>query len=245
MKTTFFLLTLFFTATAYADQLDGYYISKAGDTVKGKIDVPIEAKTVNLKTTKAPAFEKLNFEIKFAKDGGKFKKIDREDIKSFSFVYNGKNYHFETWNVKANKQLYLIPATGDVAPDGIYFIYRSEEGALPIYSLYQKVQATDNRPYVFTGPPGTDTRTSGEKMTTRTDGIDNRPASEREKLKADFIFKHPTKGFIYISDIYPMTMKLADAIKYLELDEEFTKALTSKDNNLLEIVRKYNSWKAK
>lgn len=130
-------------------------------------------------------------------------------------------------------------------PDGIYFIYRNQDGTFPIYFLDQKVEKSDDRPFVFTGPPGTDKRTAGEKAITKTNGIDNRSASEREKVKRDFIFKHPTKGFIYISEKHPMTMKLSAAIKYLELEEEFIKTLTNKDTDLMEIVIKYNDWKAK
>lgn len=61
--------------------------------------------------------------------------------------------------------------------------------------------------------------------------------------KRDIIFKHPAKGFIYISDQYPMKMKMAEALEFLELETEFIKTLTKKDD-LLEVVKKYNKWKA-
>ncbi|MBK9382093.1 MAG: hypothetical protein IPN39_12295 [Chitinophagaceae bacterium] len=133
-------------------------------------------------------------------------------------MYNDHHYDFVTWDVAANKQLYRVPATGDVVPDGGYFILRSVEGARPICSLFQEIEMSK--------------RNSGRK---EYDG---------NATKRDIIFKHPTRGFLYISNQYPLMMKLPDALQYLELEEAFIKTLNKKDN-LFDIVKKYNAWKLK
>lgn len=237
------LLTFFWSALLFAQETDGYYINKTGDTIRGKIQVPIKPKlkigassqraSDRLKDdvpneSKDIDYRKFTFDFKFSENGEKFKKIDRLKVKGFGFLYDGHQYNFVTWDVTANKQLYLIPATGDVAPDGVYFILRSINGSFPIYSLFQEIEMTkktwDNR----SGP--------------------TQPAIRRDydgnSTKRDIVFRHATKGFIYISNQYPLMMKFPEALKYLELEEEFVKSLSKKDD-LLEVVKKYNEWKSK
>ena len=232
-RTVLFLLTFFVGILVFAQEADGYYLNKTGDTIRGKIQVPLKPKLkIGASSQSDPDplrddvpgeskeidYSKLTFDFKFSEDGNKFKKIDRLKVKGFGFVYNDHHYDFVTWDVAANKQLYLVPATGDVVPDGVYFILRSMEGALPIYSLFQEIEMTK--------------RNSGRK---EYDG---------NATKRDIIFKHPTRGFLYISNQYPLKMKLPDALQYLELEEAFIKTLNKKDN-LFEIVKKYNEWKVK
>jgi len=217
------LLTFFISTLAVAQETDGYYLNKTGDTIRGKVQVPLHTAPHPLRPpaptqSKEIDYSKLTFDFKFSEDGNKFKKIDRLKVKGFGFVYNDHHYDFVTWDVAANKQLYLVPATGDVVPDGVYFILRSVEGALPIYSLFQEIEMSK--------------RNSGRK---EYDG---------NATKRDIIFKHPIRGFIYISNQYPMMMKLPDALQYLELEEAFIRTLNKKDN-LFEIVKKYNAWKVK
>lgn len=227
----FFFLSSLISLHIIAQDATGYLINKNGDTIIGKVLVPIKTKVKigassqgdwdPLKDqvpfeSKEIEFSKLTFEFKFAEDGLKFKKIDRLKVKGFGFVFNGQPYHFISWDVSANKQLFLIPATGNVVPDGVYFILHSVSGALPIYSLFQEIEASR--------------RNSGTK---EYDG---------QIIKRDLVFHHPTKGFIYISDQYPLLMKIPDVIKYLSLEDSFAQTLTKKES-LFEIVVKYNQWK--
>lgn len=228
------LLALFFSTGLFAVETDGYYINKSGDTIRGKVQIPLKPK-LKIGASSQSGFDplrddvpdesreieysKLTFDFKFSETGDKFKKIDRLKVRGFGFTYGGHQYDFTTWDVTANKQLYLIPATGDVAPDGVYFILLSIKGALPVYSLFQDIEMSKRT------SPG-------------------RKEYDGNATKRDIIFKHPKKGFIYISNQYPMIMKLQDACKYLELEEEFIKVL-GKVDNLLEVVKKYNSWKSR
>ena len=242
MKTTLFLLLTFCCLQSSIAQLaDGYYINKTGDTIRDKIEIPLKPKVklgassqtnadplqglVDSESTKID-FTKLTFDFKFSENNSKAKKFDRLKVKGFGFNYEGVQYDFTSWDVTSNKQIFLIPATGDVAPDGVYFILRSVEGRLPIYSLFQEVEMTkrklDNRPDLF-----------AERYDKQSDGW---------ATKRDVIFKHPSKGFIYISDQYPLKMKFADALAYLEFENDFVKTL-SKNDNLLDAVKKYNKWK--
>ena len=232
-NTVLCLLTFFISGLVVAQETEGYYLNNTGDTIRGKVQVPLKPKLkIGASSQSDPDplredvpneskeidYSKLTFDFKFSEDGTKFKKIDRLKVKGFGFVYNDHHYDFVTWDVAANKQLYLVPATGDVVPDGVYFILRSVEGALPIYSLFQEIEMSK--------------RNSGRK---EYDG---------NATKRDIIFKHPTRGFLYISNQYPLMMKLPDALQYLELEEAFIKTLNKKDN-LFDIVKKYNAWKLK
>lgn len=231
-KTLLSLLTFFWCTLLFSQETEGYYINKMGDTIRGKVHIPIKPKLKigassqgdpdplrddTPHESKEIDYCKLTFDFKFSEDGNKFKKIDRLKTKGFGFVYGGQPYDFTTWDVAANKQLYLIPATGDVVPDGVYFILCSIKGSLPIYSLFQEIE-----------------------MLKRNSG---RNEYDGNATKRDIIFKHPRKGFIYISNQYPLLMKLPDALKYLELEEEFIKTLNKKEN-LFDVVKKYNEWKA-
>jgi hypothetical protein len=233
MKLILILLHLvIFSLLAVAQEADGYYINKNGDTLRGKIQVPLKPKLKLGASSQQTAdrirddvpdeskeieFAKLAFDFRFSSNGEKSKKIDRLKVKGFGFVYEGKAYDFITWDVSANKQLYLIPATGNVAPDGVYFILLSIKGVFPIYSLFQEVEMERRLP--------------------------GRREYDGNATKRDLIFKHPSKGYIYISDQYPMKMKMAEALEYLELETDFLKTLTKKDD-LLEVIKKYNKWKA-
>lgn len=132
-----FLLLQTVSIVAVAQEADGYYINKSGDTLRGKIQVPLKPKLKLGASSQQTAdrirdevsdeskeieFSKLAFDFRFSVNGEKAKKIDRLKVKGFGFVYEGKSYDFITWDVSANKQLYLIPATGNVVPDGVYFI---------------------------------------------------------------------------------------------------------------------------
>ena len=88
------------------------------------------------------------------------------------------------------------------------------EGGLPSYFLIQEIEMSK--------------RNSGRK---EYDG---------NATKRDIIFKHPTRGFLYISNQYPLMMKLPDALQYLELEEAFIKTLNKKDN-LFDIVKSESS----
>lgn len=234
MVKTFFLLLNLMTISmlAVAQEAEGYYINKNGDTLRGKIQVPIKPKVKLGASSQQTAdrireevtdeskeieFSKLTFDFRFSSNGEKAKKIDRLKVKRFGFVYDGKPYDFITWDAAANKQLYLIPATGDVAPDGVYFILLSIKGTFPVYSLFQDIEMERRLP--------------------------GRREYDGNATKRDIIFKHPTKGYIYISDQYPMKMKMPEALEYLELEAEFITTLSKKDD-LLEVVMKYNKWKA-
>lgn len=227
------LLALMWTTLLFSQEAEGYYINKAGDSIRGKVQVPIKPKLkIGASSQGNPDplrdetpleskeidYSKLTFDFKFSEDGNKFKKIDRLKVKGFGFTYGGHTYDFSSWDVAANRQIYLIPATGDVVPDGVYFILCSIKGALPLYSLFQEVEMSK--------------RNSGQR---EYDG---------NATKRDIVFKHPTKGFIYISNQYPLLMKPAEALKYLELEEAFIQTLNKKEN-MLDIVKKYNAWKAK
>lgn len=231
-KAVISLMALIWCNLLFSQEAEGYYINKTGDTIRGKVQIPIiprlkigastqegfdPLKEETLYESKEIDYSKLTFDFRFSEGGGKFKKIDRLKVKGFGFVYSGQAYDFVTWDVASNKQLYLIPSTGDVAPDGVYFILCSVKGPLPIYSLFQEVEMTK--------------RNSGRR---EYDG---------QATKRDIIFKHPKRGFIYISNQYPLMMKLADALKYLEFEEEFIKTL-NKEKNLFEVVKKYNKWKS-
>ena len=63
-----------------------------------------------------------------------------------------------------------------------------------------------------------------------------------EATKRDIVFEHPHKGFIYISDRYPLLKKFSSVLQYLELEEDFVSTL-DKHDNLLDVVLKYNKWK--
>jgi hypothetical protein len=205
-----------------AQTAPGYYINAKGDSIAGSISIPLKADMIQL--------HKMTFDFQIAVAGQKAKKVDRLVAKGFGFVYAGKTYTFETWDVTANKQLYLISPMGAVAPDGVYFILKTEEGALPTYSLFQQVEDSKK----MLNDPGT---TPGYMPAYRTE-------FNGYKVKRDIIIKHPSKGFIYLADKYPPLMKLPEMIQYLELEPAFTVTLTKKENDLLEVVNKYNSWKA-
>ena len=240
-KITFIVLTILLSIGVFGQETDGYYITKTGDTIWGKIKIPIEPKlklAASSQTLHDPLkdeaideakdieYSKLTFDFKFSDSGEKFKKIDRLKVKGFGFAYEGHQYDFVTWDVTANKQLYLIPATGDVAPDGVYFILRSVNGQLPIYSLFQEIEMTKKTWDNGAGP----------------DKPAIRKTYDGNATKRDIIFKHPTKGFIYISNQYPLKMKFSAALEYLELEEEFIMTVAKKDN-LFDVVKKYNKWK--
>ncbi len=180
----------------------------------------------SLKESQKINYSNLTFDFKFAETGGKYKKIDRLKTKGFGFFHEGHQYDFEVWDVSSNKQLYLIPATGDVPPDGVYFILHSVEGYFQIYSLFQDVELLtsnwDNSPNA--GKPGI------------------KKDYYRDAIKRDIIFKHPIKGYVYISDQYPLKMKFAEALEYLELEDEFIETL-KKTDLLLDVIKKYNTWK--
>lgn len=233
MKSLFIYLSLLTVYTAsIAQEADGYYINKNGDTLRGKIQVPLKPKLKLGASSQQTAdrirdevtdeskeieFSKLTFNFWFSQNNEKARKIDRLKVKGFGFVYEGRPYDFITWDASANKQLYLIPATGNVAPDGVYFILLSIKGVLPVYSLFQDVEMERRLP--------------------------GRREYDGNATKREIIFKHPAKGLIYISDQYPMKMKMAEALEYLGLEAGFIKTLTKKDD-LLEVVKKYNKWKA-
>lgn len=247
----FFIFSIFIGTSAFAVETEGYYIAKNGDTIKGKIEIRIKPKPRNALfggTIKPPFpdllkddvpneseiidYSSLAFDFKFSENGEKLKKIDRLKVKGFGFVYEGQHYNFETWDVTANKQIYLMSALGDVAPDGVYFILRSIDGALPIYSLFQEVDVWKKKG-----------QTIEEKLQNKPQEATIFKERAGEATKRDIIFKHPTKGFIYISDKYPLIMKFSAALKYLEFEEEFVATLSKKDN-LLDVVKKYNAWKS-
>ncbi|MBI5371126.1 MAG: hypothetical protein HZA79_03755 [Sphingobacteriales bacterium] len=234
MKKTCLILLLSFLSTSaiMAQESDGYYISKKGDTIRGKIQIPLKPKLKAGASSgqnydplggKVPdestaiEYSKLTFDFKFSEDGTKFKKMDRLKVKGFGFLYNGHAYDFISWDVTANKQLYLIPATGDVAPDGVYFILRSLNGALPVYSLFQEIEVTKKN--------------------------NGRNEYDGNATKRDIVFEHPLKGYIYISDQYPLLLKLPETLKYLQLEEAFIKTLDKKET-LFTVVMKYNEWRA-
>ena len=245
MKKLFFtLLTLITTTTINAQVFDGYYISKSGDTTRGKVQVPKgkpviigpsftlrgrstapdPLKNESLQESKNINYGQLTFDFKFSEADAKFKKIDRLKVKGFGFTYEGVAYDYITWDITANKQIFLVTSLGDVDPHGVYFIKRSLKEQWPIYSLFQENELTretvDNRP----GMPAYKTEYAGVGT------------------RRNIIFEHPTKGFIYISNQYPLKMKFAEALKYLELEEEFIKTL-DKTDRIFEVVMKYNLWK--
>lgn len=244
----FIILTLFCIKISSAQVADGYFINKSGDTIRGKIEIPFKKeafivgssstgmgtspaivpdplKNDSLKESKQINYSKLTFDFKFQEETGKYNKIDRLKVKGFGFFYEGHQYDYTTWDVTVNKQLYLMPVTGDVVPDGIYFILRSTNNYFPIYSLFQDVellkQTWDTRP----GTPSV------------------KKELYRNAIKRDIIIKHPTKGFIYISSQYPLMMKYSEILKYLELEDDFTKTISKKDI-VWDIIKKYNSWKS-
>ena len=240
-KIIFACLAILCGQLVVAQQADGYYINKSGDTIRGKVAIPLKPRVklgASSQTLPDPLegnvpweskdieFSNLTFDFRFSEGAGKPKKIDRLKVKGFGFAYNGAQYDFITWDVTSNKQIYLIPASGDVAPDGVYFILRSMEGAFPVYSLFQEVEMTtrklDDRPEPLVG-----------RYEKKWDGY---------AMKRDIVFRHPSKGFIYISDQYPLKMKFADALAYLELENDFIKTLSGQDK-LLDVVKKYNKWK--
>lgn len=223
MKSVIIALCIFlFSLNAFAENVDGYYINKTADTVKGKLDIPIKSKVVK--------FDKLTFDFKFSSGDGKFKKIDRLDVKGFGFVYEGKSYDFVTWDVKANQQIYYISALGDVAPDGVYFILRTGEKYYPIYSLFQLVEEN--------------IRVLKDPVRESSVGGSYRNEFNGNRVKRDVIIKHPTKGFLLIYGGLPR-MKLPELFTFLGMEEAFTNTLSKKDKDLLEIIGKYNEWKAK
>ena len=232
------LLCLF----SFGQDVDGYYIKKTGDTIRGKVKLPLLPKlklgassqiTIDplakeaVKEAKEIDYAKLTFDFRFSQGGEKHEKIDRLKVKGFGFYYEGHQYDFISWDVTANKQMYLIPATGDVAPDGVYFILRSIEGAWPVYSLFQEVEMT--------------------KKSWNNNGGPSSPAINKSydgnALKRDVIFEHPTKGLLYISDQYPLLMKQAQVPQFLQLEQAFMQTLSSKET-MLDIVKKYNVWAA-
>lgn len=239
----FFLLAFLWLTGTSAQDADGYYVSKTGDTIRGKIKIPVKPKmkigassqllTDPLKD-KVPNesnkidYSKLTFDIKFAEADSKYKKIDRLKVRGFGFIYEGNHYDFETWDVSATKQIYVMSPFGDVASNGVYFILKSINGAYPVYSLFQEVEMTK------VNNPGTRQPTIGPANTRMSDGY----ASKR-----DIVFKHPTRGYLYISDQYPLTMKIPELVKYLGVEEAFIKTLTNRES-VFDIVMKYNNWKS-
>ncbi|HSV11037.1 MAG TPA: hypothetical protein VLI68_09725 [Hanamia sp.] len=248
MKNILFLILFILVGTsAFAVETEGYFITKKGDTIRGKIQVPLIKKiTIGASSqfifdplkddlpdeSKDIDYTELTFDFKFSENEGKFKKIDRLKVKGFGFIYKERHYDFETWDITANKQIYLIPSTGDVAPDGVYFILRSVDGALPIYSLFQKKEMSKKM----------DANKSRENETNPSRPF-NYKEYDGEATKRDIIFEHPDKGLIYISNQYPLLMKFPAALKYLEFEEEFISGL-GKHDNLLDVVKKYNKWKS-
>lgn len=235
MKNFYMAILLILTGSfAKAQNADGYYITKTNDTIRGKIEVPLHPKikigassqiTYDplgddvTKESKEINFSKLTFDFRFSEDGSKFKKIDRLKVKGFGFLYKNQAFDFVTWDVTTNKQIYMMPATGDVAPDGVYFILRTVNGALPLYSLFQEIEMqkrTNPGPKVY-------------------DGV---------ATKRDIIIQHPSKGFIYVSDQYPMRMKLSDALNYLDIENEFIRQMDQKEP-FITMIKKYNNWKLK
>lgn len=230
------LVTIFFTYSVFtlsAQEASGYYITKSGDTVTGTIQVPLLPKIkiggssqskfdplYNMPTgeTTEINYSALTFDFRFTEDGKKYKKIDRLKVKGFGFTFQNHAYDYITWDVHANKQIYLMPATADVAPNGVYFILRSLPGAYPIYSLFQEIEM--NR------------RVSPDKK--EYDG---------NAMKRDIIFEHPTRGLLYISNQYPLIMKPAQLYKYLEMDSDFIASINEKIT-MLELIQRYNQWKA-
>lgn len=241
MKTIILAALIFLTSNLHAQDADGYYINKSGDTVRGKVSIPMHKKlkwNASSQTNEDPLkddvtneaaeidYSSLTFDFKFSEGDNKPKKIDRLKVLGFGFTYKDRQYDFVTWDVSANKQIYFIQPTGNVVADGVYFILRSIDGAFPIYSLFQEVEMykrkTDNRPEM-----------GYERYDKKPDGY---------ATKRDVIFEHPTKGMLYISDQYPLRMKFAQTLEYLELEDEFIKKV-GKHDEMLEVVRKYNKWK--
>jgi hypothetical protein len=246
-----FILSMLLLAThsiIHAQDFDGYYIQKSGDTIRGKVQVPkgnlrfinatnetmgsvtgkdrLGAQTLD--ESKKIDYSKLTFDIKFSENDGKPKKIDRLTVKGFGFIYENRPYDFITWDIKANKQIFITTALGDVDPNGVYFILRSINAAWTIYSLFQSFQVY-NKSWNNSSAPGV------SAIKKDFDGA---------ATKRDIIFEHPTKGLLYISNQYPLKMKFAETLKFLELEEEFIQTLDKKDN-ILDVVLKYNSWKQK
>lgn len=239
MKLLLIIFAVFHGLTLFSQSAPGYYITKTGDTIRGQINVPLIKKGKNepryltsmdklrddstneLKTIDYPEFM---FDFKFSADGKDFKKYDRLEVKGFGFSYENHDYNFITWDVKANKQIFLIPVTGDVQPNGVYFILRSMDGAIPVYSMFweqmQYSETVDNRPF---GPP-----------------VKKDPTGLVRKR--ELIFQSPHKGLLYMSDRYPMIIKQSELYEYLELEPEFVQTLKKKEG-MLNIVRKYNAWK--
>jgi hypothetical protein len=116
----------------------------------------------------------------------------------------------------------------DVASNGAYFILKSIEGAYPVYSLFQEVEMSKSTAL------GTRQPTVGPAYNKTADGY---------APKRDIIFKHPSKGYIYISDQAPLLLKIPELLMFLELEDAFIKTLTNKES-VLSIVLKYNKWKS-
>jgi hypothetical protein len=180
-----------------------------------------EDSTNELKTIDYP---KLLFDFKFSEDGKEFKKYDRLDVKGFGFTYENHDYNFITWDVKANKQLYLMSGAGDIPPNGVYFILRSLEGQIPIYSMFWEKEQF-RRTY-----------------NSSSYSVFKDKESQGFLRKREIIFDHPTRGFLYMSTQYPMIIKRSQLYDYLELEPEFTITLKKRED-ILSIVKKYNEWK--
>ncbi|MBK9382094.1 MAG: hypothetical protein IPN39_12300 [Chitinophagaceae bacterium] len=83
------LLTFFISTLVVAQETDGYYLNKTGDTIRGKVQVPLKPKLkIGASSQSDPDplredvpneskeidYSKLTFDFKFSEDGTKFKR---------------------------------------------------------------------------------------------------------------------------------------------------------------------------
>jgi hypothetical protein len=222
------ILLVFGCIHLYAEAVPGYIIQLNGDTIKGKIDILIvkEKDRTFCPQCGGVRLDKLTFDIRFAKEGQDYSKIDCQKLKGFGFNYAGKDHNFEVFNVKANQQISPIFPDGTVVPDGIYFIRREEEDSIPFYGLYLE----DDRDYTIKPSP----------VQPKAQDVN----IGQRRIEKYLVVKHPTKGMLYISRGLDIPKKqVAKFCKYLNFEEAFITKLEDRKYLVEELFRKYNDWK--
>lgn len=215
-----FVLAFFITSLAKALDCEGYIIKTSGDTVKGKVDVPMAKALLD---KKGVDFGAMWDEVKFAEGTDKSKKMKAGNIIGFGFMYENQWHHFEVLDMQKNSGKKAPKIMGKMFNDFVFFVERIYDGALPVYKQHWNAEKTKK-----------DAGFGGERVT-------------GYEANADLYVKNAEYGFV---EIAPTTIggnkKLKDFLKkYLKLEDEFLATVNDKAKftDAEDILKRYNDWK--
>ncbi len=221
MKGIFLLLGLSLSLLLRAGDEEGYIIRAAGDTVRGRVDVPFFKEGLKKKQMDLAEFERS---VRFSTDGKDFSAYRAGEIKGFGFNYEGGWFHFVVLDFRVNTWKKDRDESGRKYKDAVLFIHRFAEGAVPVYKHYFKYESST-------------TSIGGGGMNT----------TRETKRVEDVFVRSGDLGFV---EVAPPNgggyRKLKEfLVKYLTMEDAYLQMVSDKANygNAVEVITAYNTWK--